>query len=72
MEKMLVVGKGYLGERVVQHFGADGVDVDEIDITSLASVEACLEKYKPEVVVNMAAMTDTHGMEKPEALQISP
>ena len=57
---ILVVGsKGMLGQELMGLWGgaARGVDVEEIDITDLASVQRVLVTLKPRVVVNAAAYT---------------
>lgn len=63
---ILVVGsKGMLGQELMGLFGsaARGVDVGEIDITDLQSVQRVLVTLKPRVVVNAAAYTDVDGCE---------
>jgi dTDP-4-dehydrorhamnose reductase len=63
---ILVVGaNGMLGRDVMALIGdaARGVDIDEIDITSLESTERILRTLKPEVVINCAAYTDVDGCE---------
>ncbi|HJV36119.1 dTDP-4-dehydrorhamnose reductase [Geomonas sp.] len=63
---ILVVGhKGMLGQELMALFGssARGVDVDDIDITDLQSVQRVLVTLKPRVVVNAAAYTDVDGCE---------
>ena len=63
---ILVVGsKGMLGQELMGLFGssARGVDVEEIDITDLSSVQRVLVTLKPRVVVNAAAYTDVDGCE---------
>jgi dTDP-4-dehydrorhamnose reductase len=57
---ILVVGsKGMLGQELMALWGdaARGVDVEEIDITDLESVQRVLVTLKPRVVVNAAAFT---------------
>ncbi|MBJ6750392.1 dTDP-4-dehydrorhamnose reductase [Geomonas anaerohicana] len=61
---ILVVGsKGMLGQELMALYGdaARGVDVDEIDITDLESVQRVLLTLKPSVVINAAAYTDVDG-----------
>lgn len=61
---ILVVGsKGMLGQELMGLFGdaARGVDVGEIDITDLGSVQRVLLTLKPHVVINAAAYTDVDG-----------
>ncbi len=63
-EMILVVGsKGMLGQELMALYGdaARGVDVDEIDITDLESVQRVLLTLKPSVVINAAAYTDVDG-----------
>jgi dTDP-4-dehydrorhamnose reductase len=63
---ILVVGnKGMLGQELMALFGSSvrGVDVGEIDITDLESVQRVLVTLKPRVVVNAAAYTDVDGCE---------
>ena len=73
---ILVVGsKGMLGQELMGLFGsgARGVDVEDIDITDLASVQRVLLTLKPRVVVNAAAYTDVDGCEtnRELALQVN-
>jgi len=61
---ILVVGaKGMLGQDLMELLGdrADGVDIDEIDITSLESTLKVIGRVKPEAVINCAAYTDVDG-----------
>lgn len=63
---MLVVGaKGMLGSDLLTLLGARGrgVDLPEIDITDILSVQRVLISLKPSVVVNCAAYTDVDGCE---------
>lgn len=63
---ILVVGaKGMLGRDLMRMLPGDvrGVDIEEIDITSLESVRKALFTCKPRVVVNAAAYTDVDGCE---------
>ena len=73
---ILVVGaKGMLGRDLMNVLSGDvrGVDVEEIDITSLESTRRVLLTLKPEVVVNAAAYTDVDGCEteKELAMQVN-
>jgi dTDP-4-dehydrorhamnose reductase len=54
-----------LGQDLMQLLTGDirGVDIGEIDITSLESVKRVLLTLKPEVVINAAAYTDVDGCE---------
>lgn len=63
---ILVVGSnGMLGRDMMALIGdtARGVDVDEIDITSLESTERIIRTLKPDTVINCAAYTDVDGCE---------
>jgi dTDP-4-dehydrorhamnose reductase len=63
---ILVVGaNGMLGRDLVALLGerGQGVDIDEIDITSPESVMKVIGTLKPEVVINCAAYTDVDGCE---------
>jgi len=63
---ILVVGaNGMLGRDMLALIGdaARGVDIDEIDITSLESTERIIRTLKPETVINCAAYTDVDGCE---------
>jgi dTDP-4-dehydrorhamnose reductase len=63
---ILVVGSnGMLGRDMMALIGtaARGVDVDEIDITSLESTDRIIKTLKPDVVINCAAYTDVDGCE---------
>ena len=63
---ILVVGaNGMLGRDVMTLIGAAGrgVDIDEIDITSLESTDRILKTLKPKTVINCAAYTDVDGCE---------
>lgn len=63
---ILVVGaNGMLGRDLMSLLGkaARGVDVGEIDITSMESVQRVVSTLKPRVVINCAAYTDVDGCE---------
>ena len=63
---ILVVGaNGMLGRDMLALIGdaARGVDIGEIDITSLESTERIIRTLKPKTVINCAAYTDVDGCE---------
>lgn len=63
---ILVVGaNGMLGQDLLSLLGerGRGVDLPEIDITDLLSIQRVLTALKPAVVVNCAAYTDVDGCE---------
>ena len=73
---VLVIGaKGMLGQDLMALYGeaARGVDIDEIDITDLASVQKVLTTLRPRVVINAAAYTDVDGCEtnREQAMQVN-
>ena len=63
---ILVVGsKGMLGQDLLTLLGdrGRGVDLPDIDITDMVSVQQVLTALKPKVVINCAAYTDVDGCE---------
>ena len=68
---ILIVGaKGMLGQDLMTLLGAEarGVDIEDIDITSMESVQKVLVTLKPRVVINAAAYTDVDGCESNQEL----
>ncbi len=70
MRKLLIIGSGYLGTAIKDHFAdlydTTVLDYPEIDITDASSVEAAVTKHHPDIVINAAGYTDVDGAEKPE------
>jgi dTDP-4-dehydrorhamnose reductase len=63
---ILIVGaNGMLGHDLMQVFSGDsrGVDIGDIDITSIESVQRALLTLKPGIIINAAAYTDVDGCE---------
>ncbi len=63
---ILVVGaNGMLGHDLMQLLSGEirGVDIGDIDITSIESVQRVLLTLKPAVIINAAAYTDVDGCE---------
>lgn len=63
---ILVVGaNGMLGHDLIKVLAGEvrGVDLPDIDITSLESVRRVLLTLKPETIINVAAYTDVDGCE---------
>lgn len=63
---ILVVGaNGMLGHDLMAILPGEvhGIDLPDMDITSLESVQEVLERVRPEIVVNAAAYTDVDGCE---------
>ena len=72
--KWLIVGSnGQLGHDLMELLGDDavGVDLPDIDITSLPSVEAVIADVDPDVVVNAAAYTAVDAAEEDEAVAMA-
>ncbi len=68
---ILVVGaNGMLGQDLLEVLPGEvkGLDLPDIDITSLESVQEVLGRLKPRVVVNAAAYTDVDGCESNQDL----
>jgi dTDP-4-dehydrorhamnose reductase len=68
---ILVVGaKGMLGRDLMDILGneARGVDLEDIDIRELSSVQKVLLTLKPRLVINAAAYTDVDGCESNQEL----
>jgi dTDP-4-dehydrorhamnose reductase len=68
MKKIILLGgKGLLGTNIVplfqQKFNLTICDIDIWDIADRASGERNIEKYTPDVLINLAAMTDVDGCE---------
>jgi dTDP-4-dehydrorhamnose reductase len=70
--KVLVTGvKGQLGHDVVnelkkRNYEAIGVDIDEMDITDIQSVDSVILKSKPDAVIHCAAWTAVDAAEDEE------
>jgi dTDP-4-dehydrorhamnose reductase len=63
---IVVIGaNGMLGSDLISVLPGDvrGIDIDEIDITSLESVQKVLFALKPGIIINAAAYTDVDGCE---------
>ena len=63
---IVVVGaNGMLGRDLMIQLGdrARGIDIEDIDVTSLESTERVLKTLRPSVVINCAAYTDVDGCE---------
>lgn len=68
---ILVIGsKGMLGSDLLGVLSGEvrGIDIEEIDITSLESTRRVLLTLKPSVVINAAAYTDVDGCETNQEL----
>lgn len=71
MKILLTGSRGMLGQEVMaQTLGNTvmGVDLEQLDITDLDSVLACVNKEKPELVINCAAYTDVDRCEVNEEI----
>jgi len=68
MKRMILLGgKGLLGTNITpllqQKFDLTVCDIDTWDITDKTSGESHINKYQPDVVINLAAITDVDGCE---------
>jgi dTDP-4-dehydrorhamnose reductase len=68
---MIIGSKGMLGTDLVALLNPRGVrtialDLDGIDIADPGSVNAVIERFKPRLIVNAAAITDVDGCESNE------
>ena len=67
MKALIIGGKGLLGTNIAsvldKTFDLTICDIDTWDITDRASGESHIEKYHPDVLINLAAMTDVDGCE---------
>ena len=70
MRKVLIVGaNGQLGHDCIdafQHSNVIGLDLPDIDITSLESLYSVINIHNPDVIVNCAAYTNVDGAENDE------
>lgn len=62
---ILIIGDGYLGTRLQQHFG-DRSLITIADFTQLNTIAAAIDEVQPEVIINAAGYTLTNDAEKPE------
>ena len=72
MKVLITGGKGLLGRSIVpplsERFDCAVYDIDEWDITSATAGEKMLGRHRPDVLLNLAAMTDVDGCEENTAL----
>jgi dTDP-4-dehydrorhamnose reductase len=73
MKRMILIGgKGLLGTNIApvlnKTFDLTICDIDTWDITDRASGESHIEKYCPDVLINLAAMADVDGCEEKREL----
>jgi dTDP-4-dehydrorhamnose reductase len=72
MKLLIAGGKGLLGTSVVpvlrEHFDCAVYDIDAWDITSENTGKEMFDLHRPDVLVNLAAMTDVDGCEDNAAL----
>ncbi len=54
--KYLIFGNGYLGNKFLTAYGKDAV-ISDADIANIDEVQAAVEEYKPEVLINTAGKT---------------
>jgi dTDP-4-dehydrorhamnose reductase len=72
MKALIIGGKGLLGTNIAsvldKTFDLTICDIDTWDITDKASGESHIEEYRPDVLINLAAMTDVDGCEEKREL----
>ena len=63
LTSMLSSGQAEIGPIPAAYRGSrvTAVDVDRLDITDSAAVQAFIEAEKPELIINCAAMTNVNG-----------
>ena len=72
MEKILIIGKGFLGittsiiakTKNFQVFEASQKSDIRIDITNIESVEHAVKKTSPDIILNCAALTQVDEIEE--------
>jgi dTDP-4-dehydrorhamnose reductase len=68
MKVLITGGKGLLGTSIVpplrERFDCAVYDIDEWDITSESAGEEMFGRHRPDVLLNLAAMTDVDGCEE--------
>ena len=61
MRVWITGGAGFVGRRLAQRLGADGIEVDgtdeEVDVTSLELVRELLAERRPDAIVHLAGIT---------------
>jgi dTDP-4-dehydrorhamnose reductase len=67
MKALIIGGKGLLGKNIApvfdKTFDLTICDIDTWDITDRASGESHIERHRPDVLINLAAITDVDGCE---------
>ena len=63
--KILVIGQGFLGRVAKEHFG-DRAILSSLNTTEPHLLAALIDSFDPDYVLNAAANTDTHGLERGE------
>jgi len=71
-EKILIIGKGFFGEKLFSVFHDSGINVlgthyhksdPIIDITNIHSIEKITNEFKPDFIINCAALTNLDQIE---------
>lgn len=70
-EKILIIGKGFLGENIfsasllhnIESIAASRSEKIFVDITDITSIEKVVLKYKPDFIINSAALTQIDEIE---------
>jgi len=76
MERILIIGRGFLGESIVNEFadleykiGATrflniGKGDFQVDVRDIGSINTCIKKFKPDIIINCAANTQLDFLEE--------
>lgn len=76
VERALVIGAGFLGDHVIHEFnnldircvGTHFTSTDEnmltVDVRNIESLENCIERFKPNIIINCAANVQIDFLEK--------
>lgn len=83
MTRVLVIGKGFLGDAIIKtltsnkidvigtHFHTESTNTKYVDVQSVDSIRDCISDVKPDAIVNCAANTNVDFLEKNPKLAFS-
>lgn len=75
-EKALVIGSGFLGSHIIDilknsgintvgtHFNLNNDEIMKVDVRNINSINDCVAKIKPDLIINCAAITQLDFLEK--------
>ena len=82
-EKALVIGSGFLGTHIIDilknngintvgtHFNLNNDGIMKVDVRNINSINDCVAKIKPDLIINCAAITQLDFLEKNPQLAFS-